>query len=269
MLWKKNRPKTFTSSRPNTPIDYLKCISLNYLNYRASQWSKWLVFFLNCLHRWYSFQFKHLVDTEIKHSHSCIQFVRSVQWSIIEKMKILESIQEGFSKLGVTSWQSIQTNPFNGKNVMCLVWLFLMTISVCIFLTEEATSLKEYVNILGSSITLVVIFIEFALHLWKIKGIFEFIDNFEELIEKSKYKKKPYWSFESYKMIILGSENPEAKLLYERHNQQVGKWNKTLIFGVQKVSFNLVLWPMFFFSYFTYFTTNLGSEAFQMPFFFW
>lgn len=68
---------------------------------------------------------------------------------------------------------------------------------------------------------------------------------------------------------IVGLENPESKLLYEKHNQQVDKLVKTLIFAVTKVSLNLALWPMCLVSYFTYYTTDMQSDAFKMPFFLW
>lgn len=102
-------------------------------------------------------------------------------------MKILESTRETLSKFGITSSQSIEKYPFNVLNVAWLSWLFLMVIAAFLFLITEAETLKEYVAILNGSISLVVMFIEFALHVWKMKPLFEFIANFENLIQKSEY----------------------------------------------------------------------------------
>lgn len=103
-------------------------------------------------------------------------------------MKILESTRETLSKFGIDSAQAIQKYPFNVKNVMCLFWFFMMNISGYLFLINEAQTLKEYVSILSGSITLAIMFIEFSLHVWKMKQLFEFIVNFENLIQKSEYK---------------------------------------------------------------------------------
>lgn len=102
-------------------------------------------------------------------------------------MKILESLRETLSKLGITSSQSIEKYPLNAVNVARLFWLFLMVISAFLFLFAEAETLKEYVAILNGSITLVIMFIEFALHVWKMEPLFEFIVNFENLIQKSEF----------------------------------------------------------------------------------
>lgn len=99
-------------------------------------------------------------------------------------MKILESLRETLSKLGITSSQSIEKYPYNRVNV---AWLFLMVISAFLFLFAEAETLKEYVAILNGSITLVIMFIEFALHVCKMEPLFEFIVNFENLIQKSEF----------------------------------------------------------------------------------
>lgn len=60
-----------------------------------------------------------------------------------------------------------------------------MVIAAYLFLFTEAESLKEYVAILNGSITLVIMFVEYSLHVWKMKQLFEFIVNFEDLIQKS------------------------------------------------------------------------------------
>lgn len=102
-------------------------------------------------------------------------------------MKILESIQEILSKLGITSTQSDQKYPFNVRNMMCLFCFILMSISAFTFLIIEAGSVKEYLNILNTSLTSIIMGIEFILHLWKRRKLFEFIVNFEDLIQGSAY----------------------------------------------------------------------------------
>lgn len=100
-------------------------------------------------------------------------------------MKILQSNRESLAKLGITSSQSVQKYPVNVKNLVCIVWFGLMTISEAMFLITEANTLKEFVAVLNASLTLVVEYIEFLLHVWKMGKLFEFIVNFENLISKS------------------------------------------------------------------------------------
>lgn len=116
--------------------------------------------------------------------HSSIHCLRSHDQEQL-KMKILQSTRESLAKLGITSSQSIQKYPYNVKIVAYILWFALMTLSEILFIVIEAETVKDYVAILNSSLTLIITYIEFLLHVWRMKQLFEFIVNFEDLIQKS------------------------------------------------------------------------------------
>lgn len=72
----------------------------------------------------------------------------------------------------------------------------------------------------------------------------------------------------SSKMAIpfLESKNPASKAIYAETNRQVEKWSKFIILGIAKVTPFFLVWPKFVVSLVTYFTTDLGSDALELPF---
>lgn len=98
---------------------------------------------------------------------------------------MLESTQESLSKLGITPSQSAEKYPLNVKNVAILFWLICLIICSVTFLVTEAETAKEYINLFNSTLTIAITFIEFALHVWKMRKLFQFIFNLEELIQNS------------------------------------------------------------------------------------
>lgn len=69
-------------------------------------------------------------------------------------MKV-ESNRESLTKLGITTAQSIQKDPFNTVKVACICRFTLMTITEFLFLITEAEMDNEYVAIWNSLLTLV------------------------------------------------------------------------------------------------------------------
>lgn len=100
-------------------------------------------------------------------------------------MKIFQSLCAHFSKLGINSSQSTEEYPFNVKNVFGLLWVSLMVILSNTI--SDAHSFKDYIIILNASIHCNVVCIEYALHVWKMQKIFQFIVCLDTLIQKSEY----------------------------------------------------------------------------------
>lgn len=63
--------------------------------------------------------------------------------------------------------------------------------------------------------------------------------------------------------------DPVAKKLYEKTNAMVERWSELLYMGLVKISIPLVTLPFLILSYFLYFTTDLGSDSFLLPFLVW
>lgn len=60
-----------------------------------------------------------------------------------------------------------------------------------------------------------------------------------------------------------------SKEIYQKSNQQVEKWSKFLKFALLNVTVHCMIWLTAIISYFTYFTTDLGRDSFDLPFYAW
>lgn len=59
-----------------------------------------------------------------------------------------------------------------------------------------------------------------------------------------------------------------SKVIHEEKIQDVRKWSKALdIFMMNSV--RIAMLPKLFVSFFRYFTTNLGHDAFELPYLMW
>lgn len=63
--------------------------------------------------------------------------------------------------------------------------------------------------------------------------------------------------------------NPEWKFKYSNLNDKIEKWSNILYSALIKVSVPGILLPNFISSYYLYFSSDLGSEAFGLPYLFW
>lgn len=67
----------------------------------------------------------------------------------------------------------------------------------------------------------------------------------------------------------LGLKNPLSKSIYENMNAFVEKWSKIIYFVSMRITFPCVSIPYAIWSYYQYYTTDLGPAAFHLPFPFW
>lgn len=71
------------------------------------------------------------------------------------------------------------------------------------------------------------------------------------------------------KMYILGRRHPRSRKLFYRTDQRVEHLNKVVFSAVFKVSLQVVMVPNFIGSFATYFTTDMESDSFELPFPMW
>lgn len=103
-------------------------------------------------------------------------------------MKILITVQENFALMGISTNQSIQKIPFNAKNVLMLVIQCLTFSSDLMCLIYEADNFKDYTISIFSCCTMIVAISIFAMIMIKMRHFFEFQEQIEEIINKSKRK---------------------------------------------------------------------------------
>lgn len=69
--------------------------------------------------------------------------------------------------------------------------------------------------------------------------------------------------------IFLGSVNPDTNKMYIKACKFVELSSKYIYFGYMKIVFPCATFPYLFMSYFKYYTTDLGKDAFTLPFPVW
>lgn len=100
-------------------------------------------------------------------------------------MKIFQSLRKYFALLGITENGSIGKHWINGKHVIILITFSSSATANMIFLFNEADNFEKYTNCIHSIFTTMVCGIEFTLLVWKMDKFFDFIEHFEEMIQKS------------------------------------------------------------------------------------
>lgn len=68
---------------------------------------------------------------------------------------------------------------------------------------------------------------------------------------------------------FIGLINPTSKAIYDEIDGKLEFWVKMLDLLVVNVMPVGITFPMLIISYFVYYTTDLGADAFQLPFYAW
>lgn len=101
-------------------------------------------------------------------------------------MKIFQSVEENFSLMGISAYQSTQKHPFNAKNLLFLSIMCTTLFSDVMYLIRDTNDFNEYTISIFSACTMIVSISIFAILLAKMRQIFYYRNYIEEIIEKSK-----------------------------------------------------------------------------------
>lgn len=100
-------------------------------------------------------------------------------------MKIFQSIQQYFTILGITEKQTRERSSLSLKHLTILLLMFSCVVTNAVCIVHVAETFEEYTLCIYGFFTFGMTVLEFAIHIWKLKPIFKFIGNFEQLIESS------------------------------------------------------------------------------------
>lgn len=103
-----------------------------------------------------------------------------------ETMKILTTVQKNFALIGISAKQSTQNNPFNAENLIVLLILCLTLITNVMNLIYEADNFKDYTISVFSCSTMIVAILIFVMILARMRHLFDFLKQAEQIINKSK-----------------------------------------------------------------------------------
>lgn len=122
---------------------------------------------------------------------TCIQspsvYHLKVEFTILPTMKIFQSVQTYFAQLGITPRSQFNEKyPFEMKNVLVIGFIGGGFVVCYLFLVFGANDFNEYSECLISTITFLMGTFDYAIHVWKMEKLFQFIKKFEHFIQRSK-----------------------------------------------------------------------------------
>lgn len=177
------------------------------------------------------------------------------------KMEIFQLTRRNFSKVGIDARQSIQGHLFNARNVGFFGVLILGTILNFIFTFYVANTFIECIDSAKNGSSIVICGLIFLSNILNVAKVFEFIAGLEILIEKSKcvnLSRKPAFLL---RHCFIGQKSISK---YDKSKHQIEMWSKRLYICLS-IFIPCLSFGMFAMSFFNYFTTDLDSDAFQLP----
>lgn len=177
-------------------------------------------------------------------------------------IKLFQVVQKNLKSLGVDPSQSVP--KLNAKALGILFPLGLGFISNCFFFKNEANYFEEYVDCAYIGSTLLTTSTNFLIFIWERDELYQFMNCFGDIINKSEYASiiTNWINFQAANH-FAGMHQATSKMIYEESNRLSEKFSGILIFVSTKLMIFLGLLPAFIISFFNYFTTELGGEAFQ------
>lgn len=180
------------------------------------------------------------------------------------EMKIFQSTVEFLAIVGITP----QSRSFNIRSLLALMAFAIIVILVCAFLFCEASNFKEYTESIYISSVSIAIFSTYSFVIWKKDNIFLFIDCWESIAVTSEYqswKVRILWTKSFCVQNILGSQNPASKIIYVKIIEKVEKWSRFIHIVLLYVTVPSFVLPKYVVSFYLFYTTDLGNDAFELP----
>lgn len=168
----------------------------------------------------------------------------------------------------MTSHQSIKAHPFNVRNSIILFILVIHIACNAMFLIYDAKNLSDYAESIYLTMLATFGALNFLYVTWKMAEIFRYIANLEDIVSTSKYhiQLKCIPCCVKYFHIFLGLTNSTLKAIYTQTSEKIKKIGGILDFALAKFTPISTTIPAFIASFVAYFTTELGTDAFELPF---
>lgn len=97
-------------------------------------------------------------------------------------MKILQSSQEYLARVGIEPSQLAKKQSINKKQLIVFILLSLNLLLGGLYLCYETKNIKEFVDSFFWTTSCAVVLFDYIIYAYTVEGIFEFIENFENLI---------------------------------------------------------------------------------------
>lgn len=107
-------------------------------------------------------------------------------WGIrSKKLRILQTLQQKFAILGICPIETKQACNSRNKLLIGFCIFGISSISHCVFLFGVANTFEEYTNSIYMTTMTISIAAVYLIVVWKMENLFQFIENCEQIIDKS------------------------------------------------------------------------------------
>lgn len=189
-------------------------------------------------------------------------------------MKFFTLIQHYLAIVGIDAYHANQRRLLNIRSVAVLIGLALSLISDMVYLIYKAEGVLEHTESLYIVSTVIGIAMAYIIILCEMPRLFMFINDFEIIVNESKRLSNVYlstninilfWRF--WWLFIVGLVcNPTSKIIYSQTTQKIEKCieiSRIILVVLTPIGFAL---PTLIIGLLSYFTTQLGENAFVLPY---
>lgn len=185
----------------------------------------------------------------------------------IVEMKILQLIEKNLMIFGSPE------HPFNNRNLLSLFTFILSIISACIYFFCKAKTFLEYTNSIFMITALIAAVIIFGYVVLELRSILQCFIKAQKIIDRSEiwFIYFIFVRLEFYYILNFISElrYPASKTIYEESNRITEKITEILKTFPIMIFYSAFMAPILIFNFYTYFTSDLGNDSFQLFFPYW
>lgn len=195
----------------------------------------------------------------------------------IQKTEIFKLTLKNFAAVGFTPDLKYQPYPLNEK--ILLGFLILISSIICndlMYIIREAKTFVEYTQSIYMFSLAAIITLVFVTILLNVSELFNFISGVESLINTSKQqtysnlcKFQHRFTFMHRFFVILAYKYTESRSNYNKISPLIEKLSETVFFVMTKLTPAILYVPWTIYTFFIYFSTDLGADAFALPTLLW
>lgn len=185
----------------------------------------------------------------------------------LPKIKIFLTIQKNLSTIGI-----IEKHPINANIFLNLLTLGAATIFELFYIFLEAKTFFQYVQSIYMCSTYIIISLCLMILILNLNLSFEMINGCECIANTSKRNEKSkyfYWNvvklLNSLHFNISELKYSSSQAIFKETNQLVEKISEFIFLFMAKMTPAALTLPPLIYSFFIYFTTDLGRDAFILP----
>lgn len=192
-----------------------------------------------------------------------------------KQRRAFELIEKNFAIVGITPSLVHQPYPLNGAILFGFFLLGLDILCVLLFVLNDAESFAEYTQcayIISIMTSLILVLLSLIV---TVKELFEFIDDGNDLFNTSKFNtvESNEFCWDTFTHVhvanISGLKYSSSESIFRETIQLECKLCENMFFALKKAKPVAIFLPFVIYSYFAYFTTDLGANAFQLTYSMW